>query len=84
MKAKDLATLLLEHPEREVIMQKDAEGNGFSPLEGCDEFAIYVPDSKYSGKVYDTCWSATENRMDEDKFTKLHNLEKCFVLYPVN
>lgn len=36
-----------------VIMQKDAEGNGYSPLSDVDGINnVYVPDSTWSGEVY--------------------------------
>ena len=34
-----------------VILQKDSEGNGYSPLSG-GEPAWYIADSTYSGEVY--------------------------------
>lgn len=33
-----------------VVLQKDAEGNGYSPLAG-GEVAVYQPDSTWSGQV---------------------------------
>lgn len=37
-------------PDRQVILQKDAEGNGYSPL--CDiDNAAYVADSTWGGEV---------------------------------
>ena len=41
----------------EVVLQKDSEGNGYSPLAGADPEAVYIPDSTWSGDVY-------SNRMD--------------------
>lgn len=38
-------------PDTIVIISKDAEGNGFSPLEEADEAARYVPDNEWSGDV---------------------------------
>lgn len=34
MKAKDLIKILEQCPDREVVLQKDAEGNGYSTLRG--------------------------------------------------
>lgn len=39
------------NPEAFVVMSKDAEGNGYSPLSGAYE-EIYVPDSTWSGETY--------------------------------
>lgn len=49
MKSHELAKLLLENPDVELICQKDGEGNGYSPLCGVDFDVVYVPDSTYSG-----------------------------------
>lgn len=39
-----------------VVMAKDAEGNGYSPLAGVDtaETTLYEADSTWSGEVLDT------------------------------
>jgi intein/homing endonuclease len=37
---------------RIVILQKDSEGNSFSPLDGIDDNSVYDADSSYSGEVY--------------------------------
>jgi len=37
MKAKELANILMEHPEHEVIIASDAEGNSYSPIDGFEE-----------------------------------------------
>jgi hypothetical protein len=34
-----------------VVLSKDAEGNGFSPLAECEPSARYVPESTWSGYV---------------------------------
>lgn len=52
MKVHELIALLQKvNQDAEVIMSKDGEGNGFSPLADVEDnpkFA-YVPDSKWSG-----------------------------------
>lgn len=53
-----------------VIIQKDCEGNGYSPLSGCEE-GIYIADSDYSGIV-----------VDPDETLEVG--VKCVVLWPVN
>ena len=83
MKAHELATILLAGPNGEVVMQKDAEGNGYSPLSGADP-AIYVPDSTYSGEVYSLDWSADDCCMDEEEWKEMRANSKCIVLYPIN
>lgn len=51
MKVKELVEQLLEmDQEALIVLQKDSEGNGFSPLSDCYD-AVYLPDSTYSGTV---------------------------------
>ena len=53
MKVKELIEKLKEIDENlEVIVQKDYEGNDYSPLDNIWE-GYYVPDSTYSGEGYD-------------------------------
>lgn len=70
MKAGELMQLLGLDPNAEVILQKDAEGNGYSPLAGLDAKCVYVPNNTYSGEVYEA--SEGDKR------------PRCVVLYPVN
>ena len=52
MKVKDLIKELKKvDPESIIVLQKDAEGNGYSPLSGIDNDAIYIPDSTWSGDM---------------------------------
>lgn len=51
MKIKELIEILEHLPgDHEVVMSRDSEGNGFSPLYECD-VAKYVPDSTWSGEL---------------------------------
>jgi hypothetical protein len=69
MKVKDLMHLLADMDgESLVIVQKDAEGNGFSPLQGVDH-GHYDDDPTYGGDVYNEA---------------LEDSTPCVVLYPVN
>lgn len=70
-------------PETEVILQRDSEGNGFSPLAGVD-VGYYVPDSTWSGHFYDPDWTDEDNCMDDDEFAEMQNRPKSIVLFPVN
>ena len=84
MKVSELKEVLANLPDDlELIVQKDSEGNGYSPLEGA-EVAIYVPDSKYSGDVYDLEWSAEDCAMEDDEYKEMRRRPRCVVLYPVN
>jgi hypothetical protein len=85
MKSHELAALLLSKPDVELIMQKDSEGNGYSPLEGVDFGVVYVPDSTRSGDCYSTECSADDNCMSEDEWEELKKSNSGYaVLYPVN
>jgi len=79
---KILATL---NPNADVIVQKDAEGNAYSPLAGVEDEAIYVPNSSWSGDVYPTDWSADDAAMDEKEWNDIKTKQhRCIVLYPLN
>jgi hypothetical protein len=85
MKSHELAKLLLENPDVELIMQKDSEGNGYSPLSGIEFDAVYVPDSTYSGELYAGNSTAEENCMTEKEWKSLKEKHSGYaVLYPVN
>jgi hypothetical protein len=85
MKVKDLiSALATADPEAEVILQKDAEGNGYSPLDSADLQAVYVADSTYSGNVYSLSWSAEEACMSKKEWAQLIRRPRCVVLAPVN
>lgn len=85
MKVKELLAALAEaSPEAEVILQKDAEGNDYSPLEGVDGNAIYVPTNTWTGIVYSLKWTASDADMTEAEWVKTKTNPRCVVLFPVN
>ena len=73
-------------PESEVILQKDSEGNGYSPLHAVDGNAIYKPDTTWSGEVISTEWSARDAccESEEEWGTFKASNPRCCVLAPVN
>jgi hypothetical protein len=71
-------------PDMEVIVQKDSEGNGYSPLAGVDPGAIYVADSTWSGEVYEAELTADEVCMEEDDWQEILKMPRALILYPVN
>lgn len=85
MKSHELAKLLLENPDCELIMQKDAEGNGYSPLYGIEFDVVYAADSTYSGEVYSKQFNAQDHCLSESEWQnlKLHKSGYA-VLYPIN
>lgn len=70
-------------PDTEIVLQKDSEGNGYSPLSGVDE-GYYVPDSTYSGEFYGATNTSEDNCMEDDEFKELISRPIALVLYPLN
>lgn len=85
MKIKELIERLQAlDPEMQVIMQGDAEGNSYSPLEGVDENCVYIADTTWSGIVYNTTWTPDDADMSQEEWAETLAKPKCLVLYPVN
>jgi hypothetical protein len=85
MNVKQLKDALATLPDdMEVIMQKDSEGNGFSPLHGADPNGIYVAEEAWYGEVYDADWTADDCCMNEDEWAEIKALPRALILYPVN
>lgn len=85
MKAKELIEFLSTvNPEADVILQKDAEGNGYSPLRGADGDAVYIPRNTWSGEAYSPDWSADDACMSAEEWAEIQAKPRCVVLYPVN
>lgn len=61
-------------PNHEVVLSKDAEGNGFSPLADIGVY-MYVPDSTWSGSVV-----GKEDAEEQDEKYQ----ENSVVLWPTN
>lgn len=68
--------MLLSRPDVELILQKDSEGNGYSPMRGIDFDVVYVPDTTYSGEVYSTNRSASDNCLEEKEWKNLKRQKK--------
>ncbi len=77
MKVKELIALLSElNPKLEVVLSKDGEGNGFSPLDGHD-FGRYVPESTWSGE-----FKSSQHSVEDGGCTAKQVNAIC--LWPVN
>lgn len=73
MKIKELMEILADlNPEHEVVLSRDGEGNGFSPLSAYG-VGQYVPESTWSGEL----------RSAENKECKKKDLN-AIVLWPAN
>jgi len=84
MKVKDLiAKLVTLNGNMELIMQKDGEGNAFSPLEGIDDSYVYIPDSTWGGEVF-TLNRDDDPDMNDEEWEALNGKPRCVILYPVN
>lgn len=83
--AQLIKCLQSENPKAQVVLQKDSEGNGYSPLSGADA-AYYVLGSAWSGTVYAKKWSASDCCMEDDEHAKMvkDKSAQCVVLYPIN
>lgn len=82
MTVAELIELLKPMPQNSiVIIQSDAEGNGYSPLSEVGE-DNYVADSTWSGHMADD----EREEEDEDEFEEDNSEEfvPCVVLVPVN
>lgn len=72
----ELRKLLDGQPDdKPVVLSKDIEGNGYSPLAYVED-ALYEATSTYSGEIY----FPEDGEEDED----YHNVERVVVLFPVN
>lgn len=85
MRSHELARILLDQPDVELIMQKDAEGNRYSPCKGVDFGVIYRPETTRYGTAYNTQWSAADAGMSEMEWEFYKKTYAGYaVLYPVN
>ena len=85
MKVRELiAALQGVDPDAEVILQKDAEGNGYSPLYGADTDSVYVAETTWMGQAYHADSTAEDNGLEDDEWEALKAGPRCVVLHPVN
>jgi hypothetical protein len=85
MKSHELAKILLENPDCELLMQKDSEGNGYSPLSGVEMDVVYVPENTWSGEVFSKGDTAQDHCMEEDEWEDLKKTNSGYaVLFPIN
>jgi len=60
-------------PEMQVMMQKDVEGTGYSPLSGCEQ-----------SRIYDASWMAQGLDMSREEWEQILKMPHACVLFPVN
>lgn len=74
---KELIEILSELPQDSVVvLQKDSEGNGYSPLAGA-EAAKYIPENTYSGEVL------CQEDVDDGEYEG-QDMMDCVVIHPIN
>jgi hypothetical protein len=86
MNIKQLKEAIKNLPDdMEIILQKDAEGNGYSPLRGADKNCIYIAETTWCGEVYSTKRSAEDNGFEEDEWKQIKKKHpRALVLFPIN
>ena len=85
MNVKDLKEVIANLPdEMEVILQKDSEGNGYSPLRGADANTVYIPETTWYGDVYSMDWTAYDAGMKDEEWNDIKEKPRALILHPVN
>lgn len=85
MNVKELKDAIANLPDdMEVILQKDGEGNGYSPLAGIDACAVYIPELPWCGSVYRTNWTADDACMSEEQWQEIISQPRALILDPIN
>ena len=80
MKVKQLKNLLNDFDDNmEVIVSRDEEGNGFSPLYVVEQ-GYYLPDCDYFGDVF--CEQDIEDMKKDGEM--INNLQDAIILWPKN
>lgn len=85
MTVKELKESIENLPDdMEIILQKDSEGNGYSPLSGADPDAVYIAETTWYGDVYDVNWTADDACMSEEEWEMIKSKPRVLILHPVN
>lgn len=78
MSAEELISLLKKHGITDVLLCRDAEGNGFSALSDASEAFVL---KEYDGGYTEELWFA--DGWDDDEELDTSGLRKVLVLWPV-
>ncbi len=86
MTTKELIAKLKKCPQDAVVvMSRDAEGNGYSPLADVDPDCVYRAESTWHGEIWSTGWSADDACMDSDEWEEhKKTTPRAVVLEPTN
>ena len=85
MNIRELRKILKDYPDdTEVILQSDAEGNGYSPL-SCSGAGYYIPENTWSGCVYDADWTHADADMESEEWEEIQRtVPRALILAPAN
>ena len=83
MKVKELIEKLQNiHPETEIFLARDPEGNGFAPLDKDHSEAIMVKDGSREYSFYDPNWDADDACLTEQEWNRLLKKKRAVVFWP--
>ena len=74
-----IETLSALPPDSVVVLQRDAEGNGYSPMAGA-EAAKYMPETTWSGE----CPHPDDIENGEYEEEDVAKMLDCIVIHPIN
>jgi hypothetical protein len=82
MNVKQLKELIMDLPDNmEVIIQRDPEGNSYSPLDDADPNCIYL---QRLNEVYSTLWDHHDAMREKEEWDEFLQQPKALVLSPLN
>jgi hypothetical protein len=85
MNVKELKHAIENLPDdMEVVLQKDSEGNGYSPCCGADPDSVYVPENAFAGYAYSMSWLASDACMEQEDWDCIRSKPRTLILFPRN
>ena len=85
MTIKELKEAIAELPDdMEVIVQKDSEGNGWSPLWDVGSNSVYIAQTTWYGEVYSMDWTAEDACVSDEEWEAIKSKPRSLILHPVN
>ena len=82
MLVKELKEILANIPnDTRIVLQSDAEGNGYRWAYAADFDGVVVTDD-YEPEIYSSEWDAEEADMDEDEWQEYLSNPKVLVISP--
>lgn len=80
-----IAAIPAEFDDCPVILQKDSEGNGYSPLSEIDFQCCYVAENSYSGNAFSHSWSHEDAGFyTVEEWDKIKKNNLAIILIPTN